>query len=27
LGLSGGTYTWAWGSGGTASSLVMNIIP
>jgi hypothetical protein len=27
LGLSGGTYTWAWGSGGNASSLVMNIIP
>jgi len=27
MGLSGGTYTWAWGSGGTASSLVMNIIP
>ena len=27
MGLSGGTYTWAWGSGGTASSIVMNIIP
>lgn len=27
MGLSGGTYTWAWGSGGNASSLVMNIIP
>jgi hypothetical protein len=25
LGLSGGTYTWAWGSGANASSLVMVI--
>ena len=25
LGLSGGTYTWAWGSGGNASSIVMVI--
>jgi hypothetical protein len=25
LGLSGGTYTWAWGSGANASSLVMTI--
>jgi hypothetical protein len=25
LGLSGGTYTWAWGSGANASSLVMII--
>jgi hypothetical protein len=24
-GLSGGTYTWSWGSGGDASSLVMTI--
>jgi hypothetical protein len=27
MGLSGGTYTWAWGSGGNASSLVMTITP
>jgi hypothetical protein len=27
MGLSGGTYTWAWGSGGSASSLVMTITP
>jgi len=27
MGLSGGTYTWAWGSGGTASSIVMTITP
>jgi hypothetical protein len=25
MGLSGGTYTWAWGSGANASSLVMTI--
>jgi hypothetical protein len=25
MGLTPGTYTWAWGSGGTASSLVMTI--
>jgi hypothetical protein len=25
MGLSGGTYTWSWGSGGSASSLVMTI--
>jgi hypothetical protein len=25
LGLSGGTYTWSWGSGANASSLVMTI--
>jgi hypothetical protein len=25
MGLSGGTYTWSWGSGGDASSLVMTI--
>jgi hypothetical protein len=25
MGLSGGTYTWAWGSGGNASTLVMTI--
>jgi hypothetical protein len=25
MGLSGGTYTWSWGSGATASSLVMTI--
>lgn len=25
LGLSGGTYTWAWGSGANASTLVMTI--
>jgi hypothetical protein len=25
MGLSGGTYTWAWGSGGSASSIVMII--
>jgi hypothetical protein len=27
MGLSGGTYTWAWGSGGSASSIVMTITP
>jgi hypothetical protein len=27
MGLSGGTYTWSWGSGGSASSLVMTITP
>ena len=27
MGLSGGTYTWSWGSGGTASTLVMTITP
>jgi hypothetical protein len=27
MGLSGGTYTWSWGSGGNASSLVMTITP
>ena len=27
MGLSGGTYTWAWGSGGNASSIVMTITP
>jgi len=25
MGLSGGTYTWSWGTGGNASSLVMTI--
>jgi hypothetical protein len=25
LGLSGGTYTWSWGSGENSSSLVMTI--
>jgi hypothetical protein len=25
MGLSGGTYTWAWGSGGNTSTLVMTI--
>ena len=27
MGLSGGTYTWSWGSGGNASSIVMTITP
>jgi hypothetical protein len=27
MGLSGGTYTWAWGTGGSASSIVMTITP
>jgi hypothetical protein len=27
MGLSGGTYTWSWGSGGNASTLVMTITP
>jgi hypothetical protein len=27
MGLSGGTYTWSWGSGGSASSIVMTITP
>lgn len=27
MGLSGGTYTWSWGSGGTASTIVMTITP
>jgi hypothetical protein len=25
MGLSSGTYTWSWGSGGDASSIVMTI--
>jgi hypothetical protein len=27
MGLSGGTYTWSWGSGGNTSTLVMTITP
>jgi hypothetical protein len=27
MGLSAGTYTWSWGSGGNASTLVMTITP
>jgi hypothetical protein len=27
MNLSGGTYTWAWGSGGSTSSIVMTITP
>ena len=27
MGLSAGTYTWSWGSGGNASTIVMTITP
>ena len=27
LGMDLGSYTWSWGSGGTADSLTLNVVP